>query len=154
MGRRSEDDRRQIDRWNKICGPKGRWKRFLIGKIVQKGVAFDDPVASPVTRQTLLHWAYEINEKDFEQYAKQVRTAPRSVMLIFMLQCLCVCLFVCMPPLCVYVDCVNYECFICAYTGTYSGLAASCKRAPTDFSPSIIHRFLCLSAVYSPLTNR
>ena len=31
QGRRSDDDRRQIDRWVKIAGPKGRWKQNLIG---------------------------------------------------------------------------------------------------------------------------
>ena len=34
LGRRTEDDNRQISRWRGVAGQKGRWKRFLINKIV------------------------------------------------------------------------------------------------------------------------
>eukprot|EP00039_Didymoeca_costata_P013340 m.201520 g.201520 ORF g.201520 m.201520 type:complete len:141 (-) comp15745_c0_seq5:245-667(-) len=37
QGRRSDDDGRQISRWMKVCGDKGRWKQNLIGKCLQKG---------------------------------------------------------------------------------------------------------------------
>ena len=33
---------------------------------------WDDASVSPVLRQTLLHWAYELTEADFEQMRKKV----------------------------------------------------------------------------------
>jgi hypothetical protein len=45
-GRRIADDRRQIDRWLALAGPRGRF-------FVRKN-------KSPVVRQTLLHWAIDI----------------------------------------------------------------------------------------------
>ena len=56
VGRRSPDDARQIGRWLKCCGPTGRWKGNLCGKVVIARKAFDDPTVAPVVRQTLLHW--------------------------------------------------------------------------------------------------
>jgi hypothetical protein len=56
QGRRCEDDDRQIGRWLKCCGPTGRWKGNLCGKVAVAHAAFDDPKVSPVVRQTLLHW--------------------------------------------------------------------------------------------------
>lgn len=53
-GRRSPDDERQIDRWLRYAGPKGRWKRNLDGQIQKKG----PDGASKVVRQGLLQWAY------------------------------------------------------------------------------------------------
>lgn len=53
-GRRSADDERQIDRWLRYAGPKGRWKRNLDGQIKSKGA----DGASKVVRQGLLQWAY------------------------------------------------------------------------------------------------
>ena len=32
---------------------------------MQAGAAFDDPKVSPVIRQTLLHWGYELTEVDY-----------------------------------------------------------------------------------------
>ena len=55
-GRRSGDDERQIGRWLKCCGPTGRWKGNLVGKVLISGRAFNDPAVAPVVRQTLLHW--------------------------------------------------------------------------------------------------
>ena len=64
-GRRSGDDERQIDRWNKYTGPKsGRWKRNLINKLKAQGAAYDDPDISPVIRQGLLQWAYVLVPDD------------------------------------------------------------------------------------------
>lgn len=63
-GRRSDDDKRQIQRWNNFCGPKGRFKRNLVNKIKSANAAHDDESISPVIRQGLLHWAYEITEAD------------------------------------------------------------------------------------------
>jgi hypothetical protein len=53
-GRRSDDDKRQIQRWVQYAGPKGRWKRNLDNQIIKKG----SNGASKVVRQGLLQWAY------------------------------------------------------------------------------------------------
>ena len=60
MGRRTDDDDRQIKRWAGVAGDKGRWRRFLINKIKAKHAAYNDESISPVVRQTLLHWAFEL----------------------------------------------------------------------------------------------
>merc|ERR1712156_35488 len=73
LGRRSEDDERQIGRWKNCTGPKGRWKKNLIGKIARAGVAFDNPGISPVVRQALQHWGYRLTEKDYQQGKKRVK---------------------------------------------------------------------------------
>jgi hypothetical protein len=70
LGRRCADDERQIGRWGACCGQTGRWRRNLIAKCVRSGKAFDDYSVSPVVRQTLLHWAYELSEKDYNWYAR------------------------------------------------------------------------------------
>ncbi len=73
MGRRCDDDERQVRRWIACAGEKGRWKRNLIAKCVKAGKSFDDKSVSPVVRQTLLHWAYELTEEHFESYKKEIR---------------------------------------------------------------------------------
>ena len=73
LGRRTDDDRRQVDRWKKCAGEKGRWKNNLISKIVRRGCAFDNFAVSPVVRQTLQHWAYTLTKEDFDKYAKKVK---------------------------------------------------------------------------------
>jgi len=50
----------------------------LIAKVVAAGAAFDDPKVSPVVRQTLLHWGYELSAADFEKYAKKVRAGAKT----------------------------------------------------------------------------
>ena len=72
LGRRSADDLRQIDRWNKVAGVKGRWRRNLIAKVVKENKSWDDASVSPVVRQTLLHWAYELTEADMRAHAAAV----------------------------------------------------------------------------------
>ena len=62
MGRRTDDDERQIKRWINVCGENGRWKRFLINKIKNKNGNINDYSISPVVRQTLLHWGYELRK--------------------------------------------------------------------------------------------
>jgi hypothetical protein len=66
LGRRTEDDPRQITRWLRLAGPRGRFRRQLIRLCVQKGKPFNDIAVSPVIRQTLLHWGYELTKKDFD----------------------------------------------------------------------------------------
>ena len=76
MGRRltGGEDERQMGRWNGVCGEKGRWKQNLIAKCMRDNKAHDDPTVSPVVRQTLLHWAYELSEADFGHGAQRVKT--------------------------------------------------------------------------------
>ena len=78
LGRRTPDDDRQVSRWVKAIGPKGRWRTFLVGQCVKAGKSWDDCTASPVTRQTLLHWGYELTEAEFDRLAAPIR-AGKSV---------------------------------------------------------------------------
>ena len=59
-GRRTDDDKRQIDRWLKLAGPKGRFKNRLLNMIKNKGAKKNDFTISPVIRQVLQHWAYVV----------------------------------------------------------------------------------------------
>jgi len=73
QGRRTEDDERQIGRWQRCAGVRGRWRNNLVTKVYQsKNQRFDDPNVSPVVRQTLLHWAYELTKEDYDAQAKIV----------------------------------------------------------------------------------
>jgi hypothetical protein len=65
-GRRTEDDQRQIDRWKKLAGPNGRFKKRLINMIKKQNKSYDDESVSPVIRQVLLHWGYELTLKDLK----------------------------------------------------------------------------------------
>ena len=67
QGRRTKDDARQIDRWLKCAGPTGRWRLFLIGKILKSGKKYNDASVSPAVRQTLQHWGYYLTRADFEK---------------------------------------------------------------------------------------
>ena len=71
-GRRHEDDRRQIKRWSDFCGDNGRWRSNIYKKIHNSGlkVSSCDNV-SPKIQQSLLHWSYMVNEKDFSTGKKQ-----------------------------------------------------------------------------------
>lgn len=73
QGRRSEDDDRQIGRWMRCAGSKGRWKNNLISKIVKSGCQWDNHAVSPVVRQTLQHWAYQLNQEDFKKNSKKFK---------------------------------------------------------------------------------
>ena len=68
-GRRTVDDNRQIQRWLNFTGPQGRWKRRLITMIKKKGGAYDDYSISPVVRQSLQHWGYELTKEDFDAHS-------------------------------------------------------------------------------------
>mmetsp|Transcript_7551 Transcript_7551/g.9874 ORF Transcript_7551/g.9874 Transcript_7551/m.9874 type:complete len:364 (+) Transcript_7551:246-1337(+) len=72
QGRRCSDDDRQISRWLKSAGPKGRFRSQLCNKIVSNGTTFDDKSVSPVIRQTLLHWGLEITSDILKQHVKRV----------------------------------------------------------------------------------
>ena len=64
QGRRSDDDERQIQRWLNCCGEKGRWKINLRNKVINSGKKYNDYTVSPIIRQTLQHWGYELTEND------------------------------------------------------------------------------------------
>lgn len=78
LGRRTEDDERQIGRWKALAGITGRWKNNLIAKCVQQHRSYDDISVSPVVRQTLQHWAYSLTEKDYQAYARKLGTGSNQ----------------------------------------------------------------------------
>jgi hypothetical protein len=63
-GKRGPDDRRQIDRWLKLAGPKGRFKLWLVNMLKKKRKKYNDMSVSPKIRQTLQHWGYRLTAKD------------------------------------------------------------------------------------------
>jgi len=71
-GRRCSDDGRQIGRWLRIAGPKGRFRSQLCNKILASGRRADDAAVSPVIRQTLFHWGLEITDDVMEKHRKRV----------------------------------------------------------------------------------
>lgn len=66
-GRRSKDDKRQIDRWLKFAGPSGRFRVRLINMIKAKRKKYNDASVSPVIRQGLQHWGYRLTNGDFKK---------------------------------------------------------------------------------------
>ncbi|EKG22476.1 hypothetical protein MPH_00211 [Macrophomina phaseolina MS6] len=79
MGRRCEDDERQIGRWKRCVGDTGRWRRALLKKYVAMGIrsVFDDGDGdgddgrgdvSPVVHQTCHHWAYEVRQGALDRF--------------------------------------------------------------------------------------
>ncbi|WVQ77290.1 hypothetical protein IAR50_006974 [Cryptococcus sp. DSM 104548] len=67
-GRRCADDDRQVNRWMKVAGPTGRFKRALLKKLLLAGgkSAVGDEDVGRVLRQCLWQWAYELNENEFD----------------------------------------------------------------------------------------
>ena len=63
LGRKSNDDKRQINRWEKIVS---RFRGKLVKIIRNAGSKFDDYLISPKIIEILLHWGYELTKKDFE----------------------------------------------------------------------------------------
>ena len=62
LGRRLEDDERQINRWKNIVS---RFRGKLLKMIEDVGSKSDDYSISPKIRQILLHLRYELTEKYF-----------------------------------------------------------------------------------------
>ncbi|TID22813.1 vegetatible incompatibility protein HET-E-1 [Venturia nashicola] len=69
LGRRCDDDERQIGRWARCVGDKGRWRRVLLKKYVAAGIRSvtdegDDEIegVSPAIHQTCHHWAWEVRQ--------------------------------------------------------------------------------------------
>ena len=66
-GRRHEDDERQFRRWNNFCGVNGRWRNTIYKKIdVAKAEISNCQHISPRIQQSLLHWGYLVNQKDYD----------------------------------------------------------------------------------------
>ena len=69
-GKRCDDDERQISRWKKLAGHKGRFMRFLVTQILKKSKEsknkkWCDESVSPKIRQVLQHWGYKLTKKDY-----------------------------------------------------------------------------------------
>ena len=72
LGRRHEDDERQIKRWTAFCGPKGRWRNIIYAKIHASGCGIENSQdISRRIQQSLLHWSYMVNEKDYAAWKKE-----------------------------------------------------------------------------------
>jgi len=70
QGRRCSDDERQIGRWARSAGPKGRFRSQLCNKCISSNAKADDVRISPVIRQTLLHWGFELTEETLEKHRR------------------------------------------------------------------------------------
>ena len=69
VGRRHEDDTRQIKRWLAFCGPKGRFRNTIYNKIYKSGLKIENSKdISPRIQQSLLHWSYIVNNQDYESW--------------------------------------------------------------------------------------
>ncbi|KAL1304016.1 hypothetical protein AAFC00_000457 [Neodothiora populina] len=73
MGRRCDDDDRQVGRWDRCAGRSGRWRRMLLKKYLQAGVRTvadegmdDGEEVSPVMHQTCHQWAFEVRQQDLD----------------------------------------------------------------------------------------
>jgi len=71
LGRRTTDDARQISRWEKGQGPKGRWRSRLCNDILKAKGKVDDVKVSPVLRQVLQHWAYQLKAADLKKHSNR-----------------------------------------------------------------------------------
>lgn len=80
-GRRTDDDERQIKRWEKLAGPRGRFRRRLMNEVIKRDTVFDDYTVSPVIRQVLLHWGYELSARDLEAYKKEKKSNGVNVLI-------------------------------------------------------------------------
>ena len=60
LGRRSKDDKRQINRWKKNVS---RFRGKLAKMIKNSDSKYDYYSVSPKIRQILLHWGYELKKK-------------------------------------------------------------------------------------------
>jgi len=69
IGRRHEDDTRQIKRWLAFCGPNGRFRNTIYNKIYKSGLKIENSKdISPRIQQSLLHWSYIVNNEDYERW--------------------------------------------------------------------------------------
>ena len=61
LRRSSEDDKRQIARWNNIFN---RFKGIIVKMIKSRNAKYNDFSIPPKIRQILFHWGYELVESD------------------------------------------------------------------------------------------
>ena len=71
LGKRCDDDERQIRRWMNLASTRGRFMRFLVTQIVKKNAKWNDMTVSPKIRQVLQHWGYKLTKKDFDNEIKR-----------------------------------------------------------------------------------
>lgn len=71
IGRRHEDDERQIKRWAAFCGPKGRWRNRIYSQIncCECSISSSHDVSRRI-QQSLLHWSYVVNDADYKLWLK------------------------------------------------------------------------------------
>lgn len=70
LGRRTSDDKRQISRANGVMSSKGRFRNQLINTLSRSSAPYNDYTISPVIRQTLLHWGYDLTLADCQAHCK------------------------------------------------------------------------------------
>ena len=84
LGRRhKEEDLRQIKRWQKITGEKGRHRNSLIKLIYDKRkvnseISIHDKSISPRRRQSLQHWGYKLTKKDYDERVAKLQFSSPS----------------------------------------------------------------------------
>lgn len=67
IGKRCNDDERQIGRWMGVASKIGRFRKWLVTLILKKNSTWNDFKISPKIRQTLQHWAYQLTKEDFDK---------------------------------------------------------------------------------------
>ena len=72
------EDHRQMVRWLRLAGTRGRFRNRLIRLILEKRAKFDDPTVSPRIRQTLQHWAYKLTKKHYDAGVKRIRSKEKN----------------------------------------------------------------------------
>ena len=72
LGRRHQDDERQIKRWLAFCGPKGRFRNMIYNKIfaAEREISDSWPISRRI-QQSLLHWSYIVNERDYKDWLSE-----------------------------------------------------------------------------------
>ena len=71
LGKRCNDDLRQIKRWKNLASTNGRFMRFLVTQIVKNNGKWNDVTISPKIRQVLQHWGYKLTKYDFDNEIKR-----------------------------------------------------------------------------------
>ena len=71
MGKRSDDDERQIRRWRGIAGKNGRFTRWLVTELLKKKAKWNDNNEGKKLRQILQHWGYKLTKKDYDNEVKR-----------------------------------------------------------------------------------
>ena len=66
-GKRSDFDEDEKKRWERFCGPKGRFRLWLITEISKKNGKWNDYSISPKLRQNCLEWGYQLTKADYDK---------------------------------------------------------------------------------------